>query len=97
MSSELRVNYQALEAGASDLTVAAAELERKINDMARRMEARRSEWSGRDAEAFEACRIEWNNGMAQMNQALQGIGQAVRLSNEQYQATEANNARRFAW
>lgn len=93
----LRVGYEALDASASDLLNAAAALEQKINDMERRMEARKPEWSGDDSNAFDDCRREWDKGMVDMSAALQAIAKAVRLSKEEYLATEANNARRFAW
>lgn len=94
---DLKVGYEALDASAGDILNAAAALEQKINDMEKRMEARKAEWSGKDSDAFDACRAEWDKGMADMNLALQGIAKAVNLSKEEYMATEANNAKRFAW
>lgn len=95
MSGHLKVGYDALDAGATDLLGAAALLEEKIRAMEQRMVGRKPEWSGSDSDAFDACRLEWGKGVAEMRQALEAIARAVRLSKEEYMATEANNRRRF--
>ncbi len=94
---DLKVGYEALDASAGNILNAAARLEQKINDMERRMEARKPEWSGDDSDAFDACRLEWDKGCVAMNDALRSIAKAVNLSKEEYQATEQNNRRRFTW
>ncbi|WP_110207829.1 WXG100 family type VII secretion target [Nocardioides daejeonensis] len=94
---DLKVGYEALDASAGDILNAAALLEQKVNDMEKRMQARKPEWSGSDSDAFDACRLEWDKGMADMHMALQAIAKAVNLSKEEYMSTEANNRKRFIW
>jgi len=96
-TGDLKVGYEALDASAADLLNAAASLEQKIRAMEQRMVARKPEWSGSDSDAFDACRHEWGKGVADMHQALAAIARAVRLSKEEYLATEAGNRRRFLW
>ena len=96
-TGNLKVGYEALDASAADILNAAALLEQKIADMEQRMVARKPEWSGSDSDAFDACRLEWGKGVKDMHAALQAIARAVRLSREEYMATEANNRKRFAW
>lgn len=96
-NGQLKVGYDALDAGATDLLGAAAQLEEKIRAMEQRMVGRKPEWSGTDSDAFDTCRLDWEKGVVEMRRALESIARMVRLAKEEYVATEANNRKRFLW
>ena len=95
MTGNLKVGYEALDFAASDIKQAALDLEDKLTELERRMEARRADWTGAASEAFTEARLKWDGAMNDMKDVLNDIAVTVGLSNEEYQRAEAANARRF--
>lgn len=92
---DLKVGYEALDGMAANILNSAVAMDNKLNDMERRMEARKPLWSGNDATAYETAKAEWDKAMLQMFDVLRDIAKAVNLSKEEYQAAESTNAKRF--
>ncbi|WP_067437964.1 WXG100 family type VII secretion target [Nocardioides jensenii] len=95
MGENIAVGYEALDGAATQLKNRAIDIEDKLNAMERRMIARSDQWTGDASLAFNEARAAWDGAMTDMKNVLQDIGVTVGLSNQEYQATEARNARRF--
>lgn len=91
----IAVEYDQLDGAATIIKNRAIDIEDKLNQMEKRMLARKDEWTGDASNAFDECRADWEGAMNDMKNVLNDIGHQVGLSNQEYQAAEAANARRF--
>ncbi|QIX28285.1 WXG100 family type VII secretion target [Nocardioides sp. JQ2195] len=91
----IAVGYEDLDGAAATIKNRAIDIEDKLNAMERRMIARKDEWTGDASNAFDESRADWEGAMNDMKNVLNDIGHQVGLSNQEYQAAEAANARRF--
>lgn len=92
---DIKVGYEALDGAAAEIKGRAISIEDKLNSMEKRMEGRADRWTGSASLAFTDARLQWEGAMTDMKQILNDIGHTVGLSNEEYQAAETANARRF--
>lgn len=95
MGEDIKVGYEALDGAAAYIKNRAIDIEDKLDAMERRMISRKDQWTGDASAAFDEARSQWEGAMNDMKNVLQDIGHTVGLSNEEYQAAEAANARRF--
>lgn len=95
MGEEIAVGYEVLEGAASYIKNRAGDIEDKLDAMERRMLNRKDQWTGDASAAFDEARSAWDAAMSDMKNVLQDVGRTVGLSNAEYQAAEARNARRF--
>lgn len=95
MGENIAVGYEALDGAAATIKNQAINIEDKLDAMEKRMLNRKDEWTGEASNAFDEARADWEGAMADMKNVLQDIGHTVGLSNAEYQAAEAANARRF--
>lgn len=96
-AGNLKVGYEALDQAAANILNKAGRVDNAINDMEKRMEGRKADWSGKDSDAFDAARLQWDKGQKQMNDNLREIAKIVNLSKEEYQAAENKNKNRFSY
>jgi WXG100 family type VII secretion target len=93
--SDIKVGYEALDGAAAEIKNKAVAIEDKLNAMEKRMEGRAEHWTGAASSAFTTSRLEWDKAMTDMKEILNEIGLTVGLSNAEYAAAEARNAKRF--
>lgn len=92
---DLKVGYEALDQAAANILTASSNLDDRLDQLEKYMNNAKQHWSGADAQAYEEARLKWNQAMTGMNSILRDIAKQVNLSKEEYQAAEANNAKRF--
>ncbi|MDN5893592.1 MAG: WXG100 family type VII secretion target [Nocardioides sp.] len=92
---DLKVGYEALDQAAADILTASSDLDDRLDQLERFMNAQKEHWSGQDAAAYEEARLKWNKAMLDMNGILREVARSVNLSKEEYMAAERNNANRF--
>ncbi|KQZ75946.1 WXG100 family type VII secretion target [Nocardioides sp. Root151] len=95
MGENIAVGYEALDGAAAYIKNRAIDIEEKLDAMERRMLGRADQWTGDASLAFNEARTAWDAAMNDMKEVLQDVGLTVGLSNAEYQAAEARNARRF--
>lgn len=95
MGEEIAVGYEALDGAAAYIKNRAIDIEDKLDAMERRMLGRKDQWTGDASLAFDEARSAWDGAMNDMKNVLQDVGLTVGLSNDEYRAAEARNARRF--
>lgn len=90
----IKVDYAALEQGASAMKSIAGDIENTINDLKGKLAA--VTWEGTDKEAYQAQQDEMSNSIHEIQELLAQIAGAVNQANENYQLTEQSNASNWA-
>jgi len=89
--TEFKVNFGALDTAAADIAGAGKALQSRLDELDRALSPLRSDWTGAASESYAQSKAQWSAAIADMNQLLNEIGQAVQASGGSYQDTEKSN------
>ena len=96
MAYEVKVSTGDVAAKAATVTREAAEIEGRLASLTAQMGDLASTWTGAAAASFQGLYADWDRTARQMQQALDGIGLALRGAGQDYDALEQQLASRFA-
>ncbi|MEV4624544.1 WXG100 family type VII secretion target [Asanoa sp. NPDC049573] len=91
MSQPIQVSYAALENAQSQMQAISKGIEGRLDSL--RSQLQQMQWNGSDREAYQGYQAQWDAAVADINAILHEIGAAVGTANQNYQSTEANNAK----
>lgn len=91
-----KANFEGIATAGSDIVGGANKIEQQLAEMDSRLRPLQSDWTGAASESYEQARATWTTTIGEMKQLLAEIGAAVSQSGQDYQATDAANARRFS-
>ncbi|MBE7186694.1 WXG100 family type VII secretion target [Jatrophihabitans endophyticus] len=86
--SEIHVQFESLETGASGIKSNYAKLQATLEQLNSDLQPMLSSWSGAAQEAYNNCKREWDNAADQLAVVLSNIGQAVTQAHENYTGAE---------
>ena len=92
---DLRVDHGGLAGASTDLTTAAQNLQRIIDELEAALNGRQQSWSGAAKEAYLPAKARWNGAIADLRQLLHDLGVAVDRSNQAYFAADLQGSRLF--
>jgi WXG100 family type VII secretion target len=71
-----------------------ADLAGNLQRLMGELDGLRAGWKGSGAQAFDGARLQWNDGMKQLHQALDETADAIEKAGRFYTASDAESANR---
>jgi early secretory antigenic target protein ESAT-6 len=96
MAYEVKVSTGDVTAKATTITREAAEIEARLAQLTAQMNDLAHTWTGAASASFQGLFADWDKTARQMQQALDGIGRALRGAGQDYDALEQKLASAFA-
>ena len=93
---EIRVTFGEIAAGQQSITGTSQHIAAQLDDLKSFLSPLVAEWTGEAAQNYQAQQHEVDTAWRDLNQVLAQIGVLLGQANENYQATEARNAARYA-
>jgi WXG100 family type VII secretion target len=93
---EYNVTLQDLQAAASDTHLTAHDVSVWLQELQTYVTGLQNEWQGMAANEFQDLMVQWNRYAAQLNEALQAIGDGLLGNYHNYDNTELTNYRNMA-
>ena len=86
--SEIHVQFESLEAGASGIKQNYAKLQATLEQLNSDLAPMLNSWSGSAQEAYQSCKKQWDDAADALALVLSNIGQAVSQAHENYSGAE---------
>jgi WXG100 family type VII secretion target len=89
MGDRVQVTYAELEHAQKRMQEISLSIDSKLDTLRARLEA--MDWSGKDREAYNIHKAEWDRAIKDLNALLNEIGAAVGIAKDNYLTTELDN------
>jgi 6 kDa early secretory antigenic target len=89
------VTFGELESARNSIQATWANISREMEDLKRSLRPLVETWTGDASSAYQAYQTEWDRSANDLNQVLNQIAVALGTSNDNYQAGEVANTRRW--
>lgn len=90
------VEFAAMEQGEADFQRTYASVAEVISQLESQLATNLSEWTGAAQQAFNEAHMTWSAAMANMQDAIAGLGSAIGAANQNYQEAEQAIASRWS-
>ncbi len=91
----IRVNHAALDQAAADMMKGVEDINERLNRLENELKPLRDDWIGAQQTSYHEAKRTWDTAISEMTQLLRETHLAVTSSREDYQAADANGAKRF--
>jgi ESAT-6 family protein len=90
------VTPSALAEGAADTDNVASQIDQQLSDLRAYIAPLVATWEGTASMDYQALQTRWNTSLADLNQVLRQIANALRIAERNYTTTESTNASMWA-
>lgn len=91
----IRVNHSSLDDASSAMLKGVKDINDRLNRLEDELKPLRNDWMGNQQNAYHEAKRKWDTAINEMTQLLNETHLAVTSSREDYQAADANGAKRF--
>lgn len=79
----------------ANLQTAYSTMEESTTELEQKLQAKFETWEGDAREAYTEAKAQWDQALAEFNEVIQQLGQAVIQIKDSFQTTERSNAQTF--